>query len=97
MEIMYRLYKLKEEEVIQKTEQFIEKNPNIDPKMKAKMYFKCSEWAKQKWAEENAPKKYDQIINLLEKTIQYNPQLIKAWHSLGVMHAQNIKKTFSAQ
>ena len=42
LEIMYRLYKLKEEEVIQKTEHFIEKNPDIDPKMKAKMYYKCS-------------------------------------------------------
>lgn len=97
MEIMYRLSKLKEEEVIQKTELFIEKNPDIDSEIKAKMYYKCSEWAKEKWDEENAPKKYDQIINLLDKCTQYNPQLIKGWHSLGVMHAENLKKTFSVQ
>lgn len=97
LEIMYRLYKLKQDEVIQKTEQFIQKNPDIDPKMKAKMYYKCSEWAREKWDEENAPKKYEHILDLLVKCTQCNPNLIKGWHTLGVMHSQNLKGVFNVQ
>ena len=43
-------------------ELFIDKNPDIDPRTKAKMYYKCSEWAREKEDDENYSKNYEHIL-----------------------------------
>jgi FKBP12-rapamycin complex-associated protein len=95
LEYKYKSGIIKEEDAIKRVEHFLEKNSDIDNKLKAKMYYKCAIWIRDREEEEISAGRTDQILELIGKSTLLNPKLIKGWHLLGVMYSEVMQNSRS--
>jgi hypothetical protein len=63
----------------------------MDNVLKAKMYYKCAMWIRDREDEEIVGSRTQQILELISKCTVLNPKLIKGWHMLGVMHVEALQ------
>lgn len=61
--------------------------------MKAKMYYKCAGWIREREDEEVTSDRTQQILDLVSKSTLLNPKAIKGWHFLGVMYSEMLQNS----